>query len=100
MPASFEAARVLGERVLKERQRIGITQMDVANLAGMNVAHYGRIERGLGNPNLETLVRLAGVLGVDPADFVRGMTTAQLPPGTSRYTAAEFIKERERRARS
>jgi transcriptional regulator with XRE-family HTH domain len=99
MPAAFDAARLLGERVLKERQRVGITQMDVANLAGINVAHYGRIERGTGNPNLETLVRLAGVLGIDPGDLLRGMTVDQLPPSRVSYTAADYVRERARRGR-
>jgi transcriptional regulator with XRE-family HTH domain len=100
MPAAaFDAARVLGERVLTERQRVGITQMDVANLAGINVAHYGRIERGMGNPNMETLVRLAGVLGVDPGDFLRGMTVDQLPASRVSYSAADYIRERELRSR-
>jgi transcriptional regulator with XRE-family HTH domain len=99
MPAAFDAARLLGERVLTERQRVGITQMDAAHLAGINVAHYGRIERGTGNPNLETLVRLAAVLGVDPGDLVRGMTVDQLPPSRVSYSAADYIRERERRGR-
>jgi transcriptional regulator with XRE-family HTH domain len=99
MSAAFVASRLLGERVLAERQRVGITQMDVANLAGINVAHYGRIERGIGNPNLETLIRLAGVLGVDPGDLVRGMTVDQLPPSRVSYSAADYIRERQARAK-
>jgi transcriptional regulator with XRE-family HTH domain len=100
MSAAFDAARLLGERVLAERQRVGITQMDAAHLAGINVAHYGRIERGMGNPNLETLVRLAGVLGVDPGDFLRGMTVDQLPPSRVSYGAADYVRERERRSKA
>jgi transcriptional regulator with XRE-family HTH domain len=99
MPAASDASRMLGQRVLAERQRVGITQMDAAHLAGLNVAHYGRIERGMGNPNLETLVRLAGVLGVDPAELVRGMTVDQLPASRVSYSAADYVRERERRAR-
>ena len=99
MSAALPAASLLAERVLRERQRLGITQMDAAHLAGINVAHYGRIERGLGNPNLETLVRIAAVLGIDPGDLIRGMTVDQLPPSRASYSAADYIKERERRGR-
>ena len=92
-----EAFRLLGERFRMERQRVGLTQMDLSNLAGMNVANYGKIERGLGNPNFETLVRLAGVLGVDLGALLSGITATDLPPTKPTFTAAEFIRERERR---
>lgn len=99
MPApKSEAFRLLGERFRTERQRVGLTQMDLSNLAGMNVANYGKIERGLGNPNFETLVRLAGVLGVDPGSLLTGMKLADLPPTKSTFTAADFIRERRRRS--
>jgi transcriptional regulator with XRE-family HTH domain len=94
-----EAFRLLGERFRLERERVGLTQMDLSNLAGMNVANYGKIERGLGNPNFETLVRLAGALGVDPGSLLSGMKAADLPPTKQTFTAAEFIREREKRER-
>jgi transcriptional regulator with XRE-family HTH domain len=94
-----EAFRLLGERFRAERNQVGLSQMELANLAGMNVANYGRIERGLGNPNFDTLVRLAGVLGVDPGTMISGMHLEDLPPTKSTYTAAEFVREREARAR-
>jgi transcriptional regulator with XRE-family HTH domain len=96
MATGSDASRLIGERIRGERQRVGITQMDVANLAGLNVANYGRIERGIGNPNIETLLRIAGVLGVDAADFVRGISIDQLGPTRPRYTAADFLRERAR----
>ncbi len=101
MPApKSEAFRLLGERFRAERLRVGLTQMDLSNLAGMNVANYGKIERGLGNPNFETLVRLAGVLGVDLGVLLTGLKASDLPPTRQSFTAAEFIKERQRRERS
>jgi transcriptional regulator with XRE-family HTH domain len=87
-----DASRLIGERIRAERLRVGITQMDLANLAGLNVANFGRIERGVGNPNIDTLIRIAGVLGVDAADFVRGITVDQLGAAQPRYTAADFLR--------
>jgi transcriptional regulator with XRE-family HTH domain len=95
----FPASRLLGERVLAERIKLGINQQEFAHLAGLNVAHYGRIERGTGNPSMETLVRIAGAFGVDPGALVEGMTPDQLPPVKITYSAADFIRERERHAR-
>ena len=80
MASGTEAAKLLGDRVRSLRQSSGRTQMDFALYVGMNVAHLGRIERGQGNPNLETLVRLADALKVDVGDLVRGIGVEHFPP--------------------
>jgi transcriptional regulator with XRE-family HTH domain len=38
-------------------------------MADMDPATLNRLERGTGNPNLKTLERVAGALGVEVADF-------------------------------
>lgn len=96
MPSS-EAARVVGERIRGERQKIGVSQMDLADLAGLNVAHFGRIERGETNPSLETLVRIAAVLGVEASRLIAGISVEQFPSGRPTYSAAEFVRERAAR---
>lgn len=58
----------------------GLTQMDFALPIGMNVAHLGRIERGEGNPDRETLVRLAHAFDLDVADLVGGIRIEHFPP--------------------
>lgn len=65
----------------------------------MNVSNYGKIERGLGNPSLHTVVRIAAVLGVDPAALVGGLRAEHLPERPPVFTAIEFVRERERRSR-
>lgn len=95
--ASSNASRIVGERLKEARQELGVSQMELANLAGMNVANYGKIERGVGNPTLDTLVRLAGVMEVDPARLVTGLGLADLPPVKASYTVAEFLRERSAR---
>lgn len=94
------AARIFGDRVREERQRLGLTQDELAHLAGMNVSNYGKIERGIGNPVLHTIVRLAVVVGVDPSVLVSGMTAEHLPPVLETFTAADYVKERKARRTS
>ncbi|KQO84240.1 MULTISPECIES: helix-turn-helix domain-containing protein [unclassified Frigoribacterium] len=91
------AARIFGDRVREERQRLGLTQDELAHLAGMNVSNYGKIERGIGNPVLHTIVRLAVVVGVDPAVLVTGMSAEHLPPVLETFSAADYVKERTAR---
>lgn len=94
-----EARRKLGERFQSARLERGVTQMELANLAGMNVSNYGKIERGVNNPSFETVIRLAGVLGVDPGELVTGIGIDDLPPARTAFTAADYVREREARER-
>lgn len=63
----------------------------------MNVSNFGKIEHGLGNPNFHTIVRIASVLGIDPAVLVAGIGVESLPDLAETYTAADFVRERRRR---
>lgn len=92
-----EAARVLGERIREQRLKYAISQDDVANLAGMNVSNYGKIERGLSNPTFHTVVRIAAVLDVDPGVLVAGLDESTLPPSVETFTARDFVLERTKR---
>lgn len=89
----------MGERLKAARLELGVSQMDLAHLAGMNVANYGKIERGIGNPTLDTLVRLSGVMGIDPSSLVGGLGLHDLPPAKASYTVAEFLSEKQRASR-
>jgi transcriptional regulator with XRE-family HTH domain len=91
------AASILGERVRSARAALGLSQESVADLAQMHVTNFGKIERGIANPSLHTIVRIASVLGVDPATLVEGIGGDQLPSSVRVLTAAEFMRERRAR---
>lgn len=92
-----DAARVLGERVRHFRQQLALSQEDIADLAEMHVTNLGKIERGQSNPSLTTIIRVAGVLEVDPGELVRGLSLDDLPSRDHRLTASELIRERRKR---
>jgi len=91
------AASILGERIRLARGALGLSQESVADLAQMHVTNFGKIERGVANPSLHTIVRIASVLGVDPASLVEGIGGDQLPVNVRVLTAAEFMRERRSR---
>lgn len=95
-----DACRIVGSRMRGERLRLGLSQDEVANLAHMNVSNYGKIERGLNNPTLHTIVRIAFVLGVDPGEFVMGLSEDSLPAPEVVFSAREFVRERTARVRN
>jgi len=92
-----EAARLLGERVRDRRLKFALSQDDVANLAGLNVSNYGKIERGLSNPTFHTILRISTVLGIDPGVLVQGLDGSTLPPSVETFTARDFVRERRKR---
>ncbi|MDI2097562.1 helix-turn-helix domain-containing protein [Ruicaihuangia caeni] len=53
MPASKSVAAItLGQRVREARLRLGLSQEDIAELAGLHWTNWGKVERGVANPNL------------------------------------------------
>jgi len=57
------------ERIRQLRKERGLSQAKLAVMADMDPATLNRLERGTGNPNLNTLERVADALGVEVADF-------------------------------
>ena len=60
----------IGNRLLEERKKTGLTQAEVAERAGLSDRTYADIERGTVNMRTETLLRICEVLRVTPNDIV------------------------------
>lgn len=54
----------LGKRIRKERQRLNLTQAELAEAIDISDTYMGAIERGERSLTLDTLVRLVNRLGV------------------------------------
>lgn len=63
--AVFERAYELASQVAALRERRGLTQQELADLAGMDQADVSKIERGVLQPSSRRLHRLADALGAD-----------------------------------
>lgn len=69
-------ARQLGHNLLDRRRQLGLTQEQVAHLAGTTRNHYQLLERGYwkqgspSNPKLSVVIRLARVLEADLPDLL------------------------------
>ena len=62
-----------GEYVRKLRKAKGISQEELAELAGLHRNYIGGIERGERNVALLNIVRLAKALGVSPSELLKGI---------------------------
>lgn len=60
----------LGHKLKHLREEYGLTQAQLANLAGVTAGLIGQIEQGKVQPSLKTLEKLAEVMGVSPCYFI------------------------------
>lgn len=61
----------LREALKERRATLGITQTDLAELAQVSLATVKDIERGKGNPSLDTILKLIRVLGLEMSFQIR-----------------------------
>ena len=63
---------LLAESLIRAREQAGMTQKQLSNIVGIYQADISKIERGLANPSISTLQRLADGLGVRlQIEFIR-----------------------------
>jgi transcriptional regulator with XRE-family HTH domain len=61
---------LFGRRLREVRQKRGLTQQAVADLAGMSLTYVSNMENGFKVPSLTTIIRLAVALDCKVMDLV------------------------------
>ena len=61
---------IIGNKLLLLRKRMGMTQAEVAESAGLSDRTYADIERGTVNMRTETLLRICNVLHITPDEIL------------------------------
>lgn len=69
-----ELLKRVGATIRLIRETLGWSQEVFAQVAGLDRAHYGRIERGAANISLKALFRLAAELETSPGNLVVAIT--------------------------
>ena len=59
----------IGNKLLNIRKRLGMTQAEVAEAAGLSDRTYADIERGTVNMRTETFLRICNVLHITPDEI-------------------------------
>ena len=65
----MDIKRAVGKRIKIVRQRNGLTQDQLAEQVGLSPKYISGIERGVENPTMDILIRVAKMLGVEPYDL-------------------------------
>ncbi len=66
-PTSFK----FGQSVKKKRQEHGMTQAELAKIAGLNRSYLSDVERGASSISLDRAAKIANVLGCHICDLLK-----------------------------
>jgi len=66
----FAPSVALGKAIRGRRQELGLSQEGLASSSGIDRTYVGGLERGLRNPTLKVLWRLAAALEITPSELV------------------------------
>jgi transcriptional regulator with XRE-family HTH domain len=72
-PEPPDLRRLLGRNLVELRGRVGLSQQATADRAGLHRTHVALIEAGKRFPRLDTIVKLAGAVEVEPCALLMGM---------------------------
>ena len=73
MPKRDPILQAFGRSVAKRRQARELSQEALAEKADLHRTYLSDIERGLRNPGIKNVVRLAKALGITTAELSRGV---------------------------
>ncbi|MDR6555497.1 helix-turn-helix transcriptional regulator [Paenibacillus qinlingensis] len=77
---------IFSERLKLARNKKGMTQKELSEEIGVSQQYYNQFEKNKGEPNLETLAKIATILKVN-TDYLLGLTDAE---DTRKTAESEF----------
>lgn len=77
---SEEVAVRFGRNLFRCRRRAAMSQEELGNLASLHRTEIGMLEHGTRLARVDTLMKLAGALAVEPSELLEGI---QWMPGNS-----------------
>ena len=81
-----DIATLFGENLTRCRKRADMSQEELGVRASLHRTEISQLERGLRAARIDTLVKLAGALGVAPSELIEGIDWS---PGST--TAGQFM---------
>jgi transcriptional regulator with XRE-family HTH domain len=69
-----DLALAFGRNLLRARRRASLSQEEVNIRAGLHRTEVSQLERGHRVPRIDTLLKLAGALGVPPGELLDGIS--------------------------
>lgn len=61
----------LGINIKKRREKLGLSQQQLADIAGIGLNHLGKIEVAYSKPSLDLLIKIACALKTNVSDLTK-----------------------------
>jgi transcriptional regulator with XRE-family HTH domain len=85
-----EIAIRFGKNLVRCRKRAGLSQEEVGFRASLHRTEIGMLERGTRLPRIDTLVKLAAAVEVEPGELLEGLDwTAPATPSSGSFSVHE-----------
>lgn len=84
MPRSSLARRIGGAVRQLRQERTALSQENLAKVVGVHRTYLGVLERGEGNPTVDTLEKVAHALGITVSEIVRRAEGLRAPRAKTR----------------
>lgn len=85
-----------GENLARCRKRARLSQEQLGLRSSLHRTEIGLLERGERIPRIDTLVKVAGALGIPPSELVDGISWAPTETSGGKFT---FVFPDEKRAK-
>ncbi|HEY1853684.1 MAG TPA: helix-turn-helix transcriptional regulator [Solirubrobacterales bacterium] len=100
MKPRYEVAVGFGENLGRCRRRASLSQEELSFRSSVHRTDISKIERGKSLPRTDTLLKLAGGLGVEPQELLAGLAwepppAARLPWGSFRVASTDGVRSRD-----
>lgn len=101
------SCRIIGQNIRSFRKAANLTQEQTAELIGISLLHYGRLERGERQPSIKQLAKIATILNTSIEALLKGCcfdvknhadvfeAAAGQPEGTAEYALFLLDEYRE-----
>jgi transcriptional regulator with XRE-family HTH domain len=74
--ATIDLKKLLGTAIRAQRDLLGISQEELANRADLHRTYISDLERGVRNPSVESIEKIARALRVSASKLFEGTTDA------------------------
>jgi transcriptional regulator with XRE-family HTH domain len=81
MSASVSIVEIFAANLRALRRARGISQVDLANSAGLSLRYIGRLERGEKSPTLTTVEAIANALSLEPPELLAAVPGWEMNAG-------------------
>lgn len=69
----MDFGKYFGKNLAASRKEAGLSQEELGFRASLHRTEVGMLERGIRLPRIDTLVKVAGSLGIPPGDLLKGL---------------------------